>query len=136
MKAMPKVLTLAVLLALATAAAGQEAKPAAPQQPETKQESRQPQATQQPAAETQVPEVERGMFEFGGRYFSGDVYGRPDLPFKPSLRTSKLNEYSDIRNNFLIRRARINLDNFLGTKNYLNYQTQSSFYRNQSHLAT
>jgi hypothetical protein len=99
------------------------------------QTEKRPIAAQEPAAELEEPE-DRGYVEFGGRGFFGDVYGRPDLPFKPNLSTSKLNEYSDIRNNFLIRRARIYLDNVLGTKYYLNYLSQSSFYRNQSHLVS
>jgi hypothetical protein len=100
------------------------------------QKEQHPSAMQEPAAEVAEPEEERGFIEFGGRGFFGDVYGRPDLPFKPNLRTSKLNEYSDIRNNFYIRRARIYLNNVLGTQNYLSYQSQSSFFRNQSHLGT
>ncbi len=84
------------------------------------------------------PEVrgERGRVEFGYRYFWGDVYGRPDLPFIPALKTSKLNEYSDIRKNVLVRSASISLDDVLGPENYLKYETQRSFYNNQSHLAT
>src|SRR5262245_10010357 len=96
-------------------------------------------AAQEPAESTpeRLPsESQGGQVEFGFRTFWGDVYGRPDLPFKPDLATSKLNEYSDIRKNLFIRRARINFDSVLGTRNYLNYQTQSSFYKNQSHLAS
>ena len=99
-----------------------------------------------PAASAQEPkdqssdvsETERGgPVEFGFRTFWGDVYGRPDLPFSPNLATSKFNEYSDIRKNHLfIRSAKINLDAVLGTQNYFRYQTQSSFYKNQSHLAS
>src|SRR5215813_15121358 len=81
-------------------------------------------------------EEERGQIEFGFRTFWGSVYGRPDLPFKPDLGTSKLNEYSDIRNNLFLRRAYIRLDDILGANNYLNYQTKGSFYKNQSHLVT
>jgi hypothetical protein len=101
-----------------------------------KQKESKPEATQQPAAEVATPEEEseKGMIEVGGRVYGGDVYGRPDLPFQPALKHSKLNEYSDIRNNFLIRRARVNLYNFLGTDNYLNYQTQKAFLADQSHL--
>src|SRR5262249_50886245 len=76
-----------------------------------------------------------GPIEFGFRTFWGDVYGRPDLPFTPDLANSKLSEYSDIRNNLYIRRARVNIDGVLGTQNYFDYQTQSSLYKNQSHLA-
>jgi hypothetical protein len=83
------------------------------------------------------PEIrgERGRAEFGYRYLWGDVHGRPDLPFFPDIRTSKLNEYSDIRRNFLVRSANVNLDAVLGN-NYLKYETLRSFYNNQSHLAT
>ena len=73
-------------------------------------------------------EEERGQIEFGFRTFWGNVYGRPDLPFRPDLGTSKLNEYSDIRKNFLIRRAAISFDDILGTRSYASYQTQSSFF--------
>src|SRR5262249_604083 len=56
--------------------------------------------------------------------------------YTPKLANSKLNEYSDIRNNFYIRKATINLDDVFGKDNYLKYGTQRSFYNNQSHLAT
>src|SRR5689334_20873270 len=95
-----------------------------------------PNAANEPAAEVESPVSERNMVEFGIRNFWGDVYGRPDLPFNPNLRTSKLNEYSDIRNNFFVRRARVNFEDVMGTHYYVNYQTQSTLYRNQSHLAT
>jgi len=91
---------------------------------------------QEPASEVLPTEIERGPIEFGVRTFWGNVYGRPDLPFTPDLAISKLNEYSDIRRNFLVRRARIYLADVLGTRNYVNYQTQNSFYNNQSHLGT
>src|SRR5262245_9762720 len=74
--------------------------------------------------------------EFGVRSFWGNVYGRPDLPFKPALATSKLNEYSDIRKNLYVRRALLNFQDVFGKTNYFQYQTQSSLYKNQSHLAT
>jgi hypothetical protein len=108
----------------------------------------QPTAAQQTAGgSAQVPKVESspeglssetegGQIEFGFRTFWGDVYGRPNLPFRPNLGTSKLNEYSDIRDNFYIRRANVSRDNVLGTQTYMKYQTQNSLYRNQSHLAT
>ena len=134
MKMTNKISLLAVLFFLFVSAGF------AQQQEQKKEESRvqkaqRPSAGQEPAAAVEEPE-DRGFVEFGGRGFFGNVYGRPDLPFKPNLSTSKLNEYSDIRNNFLIRRARIYLDNVLGTRYYLNYLSQSSFYRNQSHLAS
>jgi hypothetical protein len=81
-------------------------------------------------------EEERSPVEFGFRSFWGNVYGRPDLPFTPDLATSKLNEYNDLRNNAYIRRARVTFDNLFGTESFLDYQTQSSFYKNQSHLAS
>ena len=94
------------------------------------------QQAKEPAAAEIFPEEQRGSIEFGARTFGGDVYGRPDLPFKPALATSKLNEYSDIQRNLYLRRARISLTDVLGTNNYVSYETQSSFYRNQSHLAS
>ena len=52
------------------------------------------------------------MVEFGVRAVTGDVYGRPDLQtgqcvgcgslFQPSLRTSKFNEYRDVRDGFFV----------------------------------
>ena len=98
--------------------------------------SAKPNPRTEPGTEVESPVGERNMVEFGIRNFWGDVYGRPDLPFDPNLRTSKLNEYSDIRNNFYLRRARVNFEDILGTHYYVNYQTQSTLYRDQSHLAT
>ncbi len=43
-----------------------------------------------------------GVVELGSRWSWGDVYGRPDLPFDPSLKTSKYNEYRDLRDGFFI----------------------------------
>ena len=79
---------------------------------------------------------ERGSVEFGVRHFWGDVYGRPDLPFSPALGTSKFNEYRDLRNNFFIRRLNIQLDDVLGSKNYLTLQSQRAIYKDQSYLVT
>ena len=92
--------------------------------------------TEQSATETQGDEGDRNMVEFGGRTFTGDVYGRPDLPYKPGLGTSHLNQYGDIRNNFLLRRARISQESVFGSPFYFRYQSASSFYRDQSHLAS
>ncbi len=78
----------------------------------------------------------RGSVEFGGRYFWGDVYGRPDLNFKPNLSTSKYNEYRDVRNNFFVRQFNVDVQNLLGSKNYLVVESQKSFYKDQSYLAT
>ena len=44
----------------------------------------------------QTPPV-AGVVELGSRWSWGDVYGRPDLPFDPALKTSKYNEYRDLR---------------------------------------
>src|SRR3974390_2257132 len=65
---------------------------------------------------------QRGPIEFGFRTYWGDVYGRPDLLFRPSLADSKLNEYSDIRRNLYIRRARLSFDDIFGSRNYFSYQ--------------
>ncbi len=106
-------------------------------------------------AEEQAPE--RGSVEFGVRYIWGDVYGRPDLqlgpstganpavapgclgcgtPFDPLLKTSKYNEYRDLRNGFFIRRFNATFDNLLNSKNYVSLQSQKTLYRDQSYLAT
>ncbi len=50
---------------------------------------------------------QHGMIEAGTRTIWGNVYGRPDLPFEPSLRNSKYNEYRDLRDGFFVRRARL-----------------------------
>lgn len=78
----------------------------------------------------------RGMVEFGVQHVWGDVYGRPDLPFSPDIITSKFNEYRDIRNGFVVPRFFVNLDNVLGSRAYVNIQSQSTFYKNQSYFAS
>ncbi|MGH9603705.1 MAG: MtrB/PioB family outer membrane beta-barrel protein, partial [Terriglobales bacterium] len=86
---------------------------------------------------SQEDSAEHGSVEFGGRYVWGEVYGRPDLlPFQPPINTSKFNEYRDLRSGVFIRRMQLNLDDLLGSHNYFNLQSQSSFYRDQSYLAT
>ena len=103
------------------------------------------------------PAPERGSVEFGVRYVWGDVYGRPDLQtgpstsgnpsvtpgclgcgtaFDPLLRTSKYEEYRDLRNGFFIKRFNATFDNVLNSKNYVNLQSQKTLYRDQSYLAT
>jgi len=77
-----------------------------------------------------------GSVEFGVRHVSGDVYGRPDLPFSPDVITSKFNEYGDRRSGFFIRKFYMNSDDILGSKNYVTLESQSTFYKNQSYLAT
>ncbi|MGC2322721.1 MAG: MtrB/PioB family outer membrane beta-barrel protein, partial [Terriglobales bacterium] len=110
------------------------------------------------ADEEQKPE--RGSVEFGVRYVWGDVYGRPDLQlgpggpaasgnpavapgclgcgtgFDPLLRTSKYEEYRDLRNGFFIRRFNATFDNVLNSKNYVSLQSQKTLYRDQGYLAT
>ncbi len=78
----------------------------------------------------------RGHIEFGVRQFWGNVYARPDLPFQPALYTSKFNEYRDITNGLFLRHADVTLDNVLGTRNFLRYQSQSTFRRDQAHLVS
>src|SRR5262245_33687210 len=96
-------------------------------------------AAQAPKAESDTatePGAETSTVEFGFITYWGDVRGRTDLPFRPELATSKLNEYSDIRKNFYIRRANIFMRGVLGSDKYINYQTLNSLYHNQTHLAT
>ena len=90
----------------------------------------------QEAPAKQEPPASRGSVEFGVRQVEGDVYGRPDLPFSPDVLTSKFNEYSDRRGGFVIRRFSVNSDDILGSKYYLNLKSQSTFYKNQSYLAS
>ena len=108
----PTILVLLALLLVPSLLFGQEA-PAQQEQPAT-----------------------HGSVEFGVRHIWGDEYGRPDLPFAPDVITSKFNEYGDRRSGFFIRRFNLNSDNILGSKNYLNLQSQSTLYKNQSYLAT
>jgi len=84
----------------------------------------------------QDPAPEKGSVEFGIRRVWGDVYGRPDLPFRPELGTSKFNEYGDRRSGTFIRRLDVHFDDIFGSKKYVELQSQSSFYKNQSYLAT
>ena len=79
--------------------------------------------------------AERGSIELGVRQVWGDVYGRPDLSFKPSLLDSKFNEYSDIRNGFFIKNLNASLDNVLGSNNFVSVQSRSTVYKDQSLFA-
>lgn len=90
-------------------------------------------AESQPA-DTEEPD--KGFVEFGVRHIWGDVYGRPDLPFRPDIKTSKYNEYRDIRNGFFVRRARLHLDDLFGANHYFSLQAEKAIYRDQSYLAT
>jgi MtrB/PioB family decaheme-associated outer membrane protein len=78
---------------------------------------------------------EIGDVEFGVRFATGDVYGRPDLPFSPGLKTSQFNEYQDIRDGFYVRKFRVRFDDVLHSKNYFLLQSQNTLYRDQSYLA-
>jgi hypothetical protein len=79
---------------------------------------------------------ERGMVEAGSRWSWGDVYGRPDLPFQPGLKSSKYDEYRDLRDGFFVRRFRLNMDDLSGSKYFLDLQADKAIYRDQSYLAT
>ena len=83
--------------------------------------------------ESKRPQV--GIVEFGARGTWGEVYGRPDLPFTPSLRKSKYEEYRDLRDGFFIPRARLNWDN-VAAKYFVDFQAAKAMYRDQSYLAT
>src|SRR5690348_2038186 len=80
--------------------------------------------------------TDHGYVDFGVRFATGDVYGRPDLPFSPVLTTSKFNEYRDVRNGFFVRHANVRFDNVLNTKNYVSLQTSKAIYRDQSYLGS
>jgi len=87
-----------------------------------------------------------GFIDFGVRYATGDVYGRPDLesgqclgcgtPFVPALKTSKFNEYRDVRNGFYVRRVDLKFNNILNSTHYFGLKSQSTLYRDQSYLGT
>ena len=95
---------------------------------------------------TEEKSVDHGYIDFGLRYAWGDVNGRPDLqsgqclgcgtPFNPVLKTSKFNEYRDVRNGFYVRKLDVRYENVLNTKNYVALQSQRTLYRDQSYLAT
>src|SRR5262249_53169932 len=93
-------------------------------------------AQTQDKAQTVDKETNHDYVDFGVRFATGDVYGRPDLPFDPALKTSKFNEYRDVRNGFFVRRADVRFDNILNTKNYVSLQTSKAVYRDQSYLAS
>src|SRR6202008_2000186 len=85
---------------------------------------------------SQDKDTDHGSVDFGVRFATGDVYGRPDLPFQPSLKTSQFNEYQDVRDGFYVRRLDVKFDNVLHTKNYFGLQSQSTLYHDQSYLET
>jgi MtrB/PioB family decaheme-associated outer membrane protein len=84
----------------------------------------------------QEQKPEHGTIEFGFRHIWGDVYGRPDLPFKPDWETSKFNEYRDLKSGVYIRSFRSHFDNILNSRFYVTLQSQKSFYDDQSYLAS
>jgi MtrB/PioB family decaheme-associated outer membrane protein len=94
----------------------------------------QEQSPEAKSAEEKNPDA-IGMVEFGGRTSWGQVYGRPDLPFDPSLKTSKYEEYRDLRDGFFIPRVRLNWNN-LESKYYVDLQSSKTIYRDQSYLGT
>src|ERR1700733_2091890 len=73
------------------------------------------------AQDAAVPD--HGVVEAGARTSWGDVYGRPDLPFDPSLKTSKYNEYRDLRDGFFVRRFRLHMDDLAGSEYFLDLQS-------------
>jgi MtrB/PioB family decaheme-associated outer membrane protein len=102
------------------------------------QDATKPATTPGSSADTNADNAkpERGTVEFGLRQVWGDVYGRPDLPFKQGIQNSKYNEYRDIRNGFFLRRAVVELEDFLGSPHYVGLQSRNSVYKDQSYLAT
>ncbi|HUA13821.1 MAG TPA: MtrB/PioB family decaheme-associated outer membrane protein [Verrucomicrobiae bacterium] len=88
------------------------------------------------AASGQDEPPERGMVETGVRNVWGNVYGRPDLPFDPSLRTSKYNEYGDLHDGYFIRRFRLDRDDLKGSKYFFDLQSDRAIDRDQSYLGT
>src|SRR6266481_6018605 len=119
-------LTLAVFLPLAlpTAALAQD-------------KDKDKDATQtQEKPQAQDKETGHGYVDFGVRFATGDVYGRPDLPFAPALKDSKFNEYRDVRDGFFLRRADVRFDNLLGTRSYISFQASKAVYRDQSYLSS
>ena len=86
-------------------------------------------------SQDQSPAV-AGVVELGSRWSWGDVYGRPDLPFDPALKTSKYNEYRDVRDGFFVPRVRLSMDDIAGSKYFLDVQSNNAIYLDQSYLAT
>jgi hypothetical protein len=52
------------------------------------------------------------------------------------LRTSKYEEYRDLRNGFFVRKLDATFDNLFGSHNYIRLQSQKTLYQDQSYLAT
>ena len=126
MKTHAFLLALLTLLLVPAAALGQADK--------SKSDSNPPAKTEAKAAEDST--AEHGYVDLGARGIWGDEYGRPDLPFQPNVRTSKFNEYRDIRDGFFLRRALVNFDHIGGSDKWFNFQSQRAVYKDQSYLAT
>ena len=85
------------------------------------------------AASGQDPAAPGQRFiEFGFRGVTGTVDRRTEpgeVPFsngfRPDILNSGINAYRDYRDGFYVPRARLFLDNFLGTKNYFSFQSLS-----------
>jgi len=119
-----------LLLALSSAARCQQ------QDTDKKQASGKDKTQKSEQTQAQDNDTSHGYIDFGVRFATGDVYGRPDLPFEPSLKESKFNEYGDVRDGFYVRRADVKFNNVLGTRNYASFQSSNSVYRDQSYLGT
>ena len=130
MNCLCRFVTLAMFLPLALPAA------TLAQDKDKDQTQTQAQDKAQAQAQAQDKESDHGYVDFGVRFATGDVYGRPDLPFAPALKNSKFNEYRDVRDGFFLRRADVRFDNLLGSKNYFSFQTSKSVYRDQSYLGS
>jgi MtrB/PioB family decaheme-associated outer membrane protein len=119
-----------LLLALSSAARCQE-QDADKKQSSGKDKTQKPEQTQ-----AQANDTSHGYVDFGVRLATGDVYGRPDLPFEPALKDSKFNEYRDVRDGFYLRRADVRFDDILGTRNYVSFKSTNTVYRDQSYLGS
>ena len=82
-------------------------------------------------AQEELP-AQHGSVELGARVVTGQVDGRPDLPFRPSLTDGKLNEYRDLRTGPFVRNLEANWD---FSRTYFALRSHSSLYKDQSWLA-
>jgi MtrB/PioB family decaheme-associated outer membrane protein len=82
-------------------------------------------------AQEELP-AQHGSVELGARVVTGQVDGRPDLPFRPSLTDGKLNEYRDLRTGPFVRNLQANWD---FSRTYFALRSHSSLYKDQSWLA-
>lgn len=81
-------------------------------------------------------EAVTGTVEIGVRQVVGDVYGRPDLAFKPLLGTSRYNEYRATPNGFFVQKFNFYAENLFGTNNYAEVRGRDGLERDQAYLAT